>query len=313
MKKIIGIIGASALLLSASCGGNDGSAVAGYNGLDNFNDSLSYCIGANIAGNFMQNSLHKAFSTTAFDKGMKDGLAEGDLLIEMEPMDPIMREQVMLMRMDTTAFDYVSEPIGNITALSNLEDSMSYFLGVNVAGSMKGGGINNYYSEPSFYKGMEDILLGKEGVLSDSLGKLLFDQIQQVEMKKMQEEGTAFLNEKSGETDVVTLPSGLRYKILKEGAGAKPTAMDTVMAHYHGTFIDGGVFDSSVERGAPTKFGVSQVIKGWTEALQLMPLGSKWELYIPYDLAYGEQGRPGIPPFSPLIFEVELLEIIKAK
>jgi FKBP-type peptidyl-prolyl cis-trans isomerase FklB len=315
MKKLIGFGAIAALMLSASCGGDKGvTAVTGFNGLDSFNDSLSYCIGANIAGNFQQNSLDKSFSTKAFDKGMKDGLEEGtELLLAMESMDAVMRQQVMMLRMDTTPVKYTPEAIGGFTSLGSLKDSMSYFLGVNVSGSMKSGGIIDYYSEPSFYKGMEDVLMGKDAKLSDSLGKILFEKISAIETAKIQVEGEEFLNAKSAEADVVTLPSGLRYKILKEGKGAKPTAVDTVLAHYHGTFIDGTVFDSSVERGEPSKFGVTQVIPGWIEALQLMPLGSKWELFIPFDLAYGAGGRPGIPPYSPLVFEVELIEIMKAK
>lgn len=313
MKKIIGVAAIASLIVSASCGDKDASAVSGYEGLNNFNDSMSYCIGANIANNFKDNGLDKSFSTSAFDRGMKDGLAGGELMLAADQMNEIMRAQVMQLRMDTTPFKYTPNAIKEITALENMKDSVSYFLGIDISGGMQGGGIMDYYAEPAFYKGMEDVLLGKTPVLSDSIGKILFDKIKEIEIAKMQVEGTEFLNAKSAQADVVTLPSGLRYKILKEGAGAKPTANDTVMAHYHGTFIDGGVFDSSVERGEPTKFGVSQVIAGWTEALQLMPLGSKWELYIPYDLAYGAQGRPGIPPYAPLVFEVELLEIMKAK
>lgn len=120
-----------------------------------------------------------------------------------------------------------------------------------------------------------------------------------------------FLAENKAKEGVVTLPSGLQYKILKEGTGAKPTAADRVTVHYHGTLIDGTVFDSSVDRKEPASFGVGQVIKGWTEGLQLMPVGSKWIFYIPYDLAYGPSGNQGIPPFSTLVFEVELLSIDK--
>jgi FKBP-type peptidyl-prolyl cis-trans isomerase FklB len=110
---------------------------------------------------------------------------------------------------------------------------------------------------------------------------------------------------------VVTLPSGLQYEVLKAGKGAIPTAADRVKVHYHGTLVNGTVFDSSVNRGEPASFGVTQVIAGWTEALKLMPVGSKWRLYIPYDLAYGAQDRGTIKPFSNLIFDVELLEIEK--
>ena len=112
------------------------------------------------------------------------------------------------------------------------------------------------------------------------------------------------------EGGLITLASGLRYKVITEGAGAKPSASDTVVTHYHGTFLDGSVFDSSVERGKPATFPVNGVIRGWTEALQLMGVGSKWRLVIPSELAYGKRGAGGrIPPDATLIFEVELLDI----
>ena len=124
-------------------------------------------------------------------------------------------------------------------------------------------------------------------------------------------EGEAFLAENAKKEGVQTTASGLQYEIIEAGNGAKPVATDTVKVHYHGTLIDGTVFDSSVSRGMPATFGVHQVIKGWTEALQLMPVGSKYRLYIPQDLAYGAQPHPGgaIKPFMALIFDVELISI----
>src|SRR5271169_989304 len=123
-------------------------------------------------------------------------------------------------------------------------------------------------------------------------------------------QGDAFLAENKTKEGVVTLPSGLQYKILKEGTGPKPTASDTVVTNYRGTLLNGTVFDSSYKRGQPATFGVGQVIKGWTEALQLMPTGSKWQLFIPPALAYGERGAGAdIGPNATLIFEVELLSI----
>lgn len=141
-------------------------------------------------------------------------------------------------------------------------------------------------------------------------------QVKQEEAQKAQyadqiAEGDKFMEENKAKDGVVTLPSGLQYKVITNGTGEKPTATDRVKVHYHGTLIDGTVFDSSVERGEPTIFGVGQVIKGWTEALELMPVGSKWILYIPYDLAYGGRDAGKIQPFSNLIFEVELLDIEK--
>jgi FKBP-type peptidyl-prolyl cis-trans isomerase FklB len=133
---------------------------------------------------------------------------------------------------------------------------------------------------------------------------------QKIEGDKNKKEGEAFLEANKKKDGVITLPSGLQYKILKEGSGAKPTATQTVKCNYRGTLIDGKEFDSSYKRGEPTEFPVGQVIKGWTEALQLMPVGSKWQLYIPSNLAYGENGGGSmIGPNAVLIFDIELISI----
>ncbi|MGJ8674669.1 MAG: FKBP-type peptidyl-prolyl cis-trans isomerase [Pseudoalteromonas sp.] len=125
------------------------------------------------------------------------------------------------------------------------------------------------------------------------------------------EEGTKFLAENAKREEVLTTETGLQYEILTVGEGEKPTTASTVRTHYHGTLINGDVFDSSYERGQPAEFPVAGVIKGWTEALQMMPVGSKWRLYVPHDLAYGEQGAGGaIGPFSTLVFDIELLDIV---
>jgi FKBP-type peptidyl-prolyl cis-trans isomerase FklB len=128
---------------------------------------------------------------------------------------------------------------------------------------------------------------------------------------KAREAGDTFLAENAKKDGVVVLESGLQYEVITEGSGALPTLASTVRTHYHGTFADGRVFDSSVERGEPAEFPVGGVIAGWTEALQLMKEGSKWRLYVPSDLAYGEQGSQGaIPPHCALVFEVELLNVV---
>ena len=125
------------------------------------------------------------------------------------------------------------------------------------------------------------------------------------------EQGKQFLEENAKKEGVVTTASGLQYKVIREGDGAKPTASDEVEVHYRGTLIDGTEFDSSYKRGQPLTFPLSRVIAGWTEGVRLMPIGSKYEFYIPYNLAYGEKGAGGlIPPYAALIFEVELLRIL---
>jgi FKBP-type peptidyl-prolyl cis-trans isomerase FklB len=162
-------------------------------------------------------------------------------------------------------------------------------------------------------RGMKDGMAGGKTLLTDQEAQASMDEMRKDLMKKQQavgkKEGDDFLAGNKSKEGVVTLPSGLQYKILTAGTGPKPTASDTVSCNYRGTRIDGTEFDSSYKRGQPSKFPVSGVIKGWTEALQLMPVGSKWQLFIPSNLAYGESGNQGIPPNSTLIFEVELVSI----
>lgn len=142
-----------------------------------------------------------------------------------------------------------------------------------------------------------------------SIADRLFQSKQELANKNL-EEGKAFLAANGQKEGVVSLPSGLQYEIIKEGSGAKPGATDKVTCHYHGTLINGTVFDSSVQRGQPASFPLNMVIKGWTEALQLMPLGSKWRLFLPADLAYGDRHVSAeIGPNAALIFDVELLGI----
>ena len=137
-----------------------------------------------------------------------------------------------------------------------------------------------------------------------------FSKKQKKESESMIEDGANYLQENAKREGVTTLPSGLQYEVINDGTGPMPTIEDNVTTHYHGTLIDGTVFDSSVDRGEPASFPVGGVIKGWTEALQLMSVGSKWKLYVPYDLAYGERGAGAqIGPYSTLIFEVELISI----
>lgn len=193
-------------------------------------------------------------------------------------------------------------------------DKASYSLGMNIGTSLKGEGVSVINVE-MFAKGLTDMMNGNSLELSVQEA---YESIQQflamANAKKFEKnitEGKKFLEENAKRPGVVTLPSGLQYEILKEGNGPKPKATDTVTTHYHGTLIDGTVFDSSVVRNEPASFPVNGVIQGWVEALQLMPVGSKWKLFIPSDLAYGANPHPGGPiePHMALIFEVELLEI----
>jgi FKBP-type peptidyl-prolyl cis-trans isomerase FklB len=194
-------------------------------------------------------------------------------------------------------------------------EKVSYSLGVNMASSVKSQGLDSIDAN-AVAKAFEDVFQGNDLDISEEESmKILqeyFGKIQSEKSAKANEAGTAYLAENKAKEAVTTTESGLQYEILVSGNGAKPTASDQVTVHYHGMLTDGTVFDSSVDRGAPATFGVTQVIKGWTEALQLMSVGDKLKLTIPANLAYGDQGAGGmIGPGATLIFEVELLEINK--
>lgn len=197
--------------------------------------------------------------------------------------------------------------------MNNELEKLSYSLGINVAMSLQQQGLEEVDSS-TFGQAIDDVMNGSELKLDpQEAGNFLNEHFTKLQSKQHEaaiQEGAAFLEATSKKEGVTTLQSGLQYQILKEGAGAKPTIESTVTTHYHGTTIDGTVFDSSVERGTPASFPVNGVIAGWTEALQLMTLGSKWKLFVPSQLAYGERGAgPKIGPHTTLIFEVELLEI----
>ena len=192
-------------------------------------------------------------------------------------------------------------------------DKVSYALGLSLGNNLLSSGITALNVE-KFSKGVQDVLEQNQPEISYQEAQNVINEYFQNLQAKLSEktiaEGKAFLEENGKRSEVITLKSGLQYEIIKEGNGSVPTANNTVNVHYHGTLINGKVFDSSVERGQPAVFGVNQVIKGWVEALQLMPVGSKWRLYIPSELAYGSQGAgSSIEPNSALIFDVELLGI----
>ncbi len=206
-----------------------------------------------------------------------------------------------------------------IPGLPTQKDKVSYAIGMNLG---KGLSHDSIEVDPNLImQGLKDGLAGSKTLMTDEQVQATIGQLQaqvQEEMKVRRQQD-AVTNQKTGDTflaanktksGVIALPSGLQYKVVKEGTGPKPTPADVVKCNYRGTTIDGKEFDSSYRRGEPAKFPVKGVIKGWTEALQLMPVGSKWELYVPADLAYGERGAGGvIGPNQTLIFEVELLSI----
>ncbi len=198
------------------------------------------------------------------------------------------------------------------------KDKESYAIGLNIGKSIHRDGVD---VDPNILlRGMKDALAGGKTMMTDDEAKEVMTTLQ-ANVRKQQAEkaqiageankkaGDAFLAENKTKEGVITLPSGLQYKIITQGTGPKPTATDTVVCNYKGTLLDSTEFDSSYKRNQPLTIPVGGVIKGWTEALQLMPVGSKWELFIPSDLAYGPQAKGPIQPNSTLIFEVELLSI----
>lgn len=211
------------------------------------------------------------------------------------------------------------------------DDSVSYSIGQNIAMNLKDPNMKINFD--GVIAGMKDFLEGKSILTQEEMQTVMMkfnnkmmaarsEQMKKEQEKRLAElapiieknkkEGEVFLEENKKKEGVIVTASGLQYKVITLGTGEKPTETSTVKVHYKGTLIDGQEFDSSYKRNQPAEFPLNQVIKGWTEGLQLMPVGSKFEFYIPYNLAYGEEGRePVIPPASVLIFEVELLDIVK--
>ncbi len=210
------------------------------------------------------------------------------------------------------------EAVEETVAFESEIDKISYIIGTQAGQSFKQQELD--INLEMLVRGIEDVLAGREPVISqEEMRKVMTEHRKRMmakrkeQRKKQAEEnlakGNAFLEENKTKPGVQVLPSGLQYKVLKDGAGRTPTAKDGVKANYRGTLIDGTVFDDSYKRGKPGEFDVTGVIPGWTEALQLMKEGAKWQLFIPSELAYDKSGKRPIPPNAALIFEIELLEV----
>lgn len=311
--KIQWFLGGALALSILSCGGNTSKEERKEIALNTEIDSVSYALGVNISDGFTQQKI-KGISTSEMTKGFNDFLAGTNYIKGADCMSYIqsfmIQHQMKLQDTVNNKDSYSKEKL----------DSLSYALGVNISESFKMQGVeglNGNILAQGFNDLSNDVSKFKKEESLNILQSFMKKQQAKLEEKNKEKhkgiitEGEEFLANNAKKEGVVSLPSGLQYEIIKEGTGDKPNITNTVKAHYHGTLIDGTVFDSSVERGEPTDFPVSQVIKGWTEALQLMPVGSKWKLYIPYNLAYGERGSGDkIPPYSTLIFDVELLDIV---
>jgi FKBP-type peptidyl-prolyl cis-trans isomerase FklB len=256
--------------------------------------------------------MQRSFRTTA------TGLAAGIVLLggaaaQQTPAKPAQSTATTTHHKTTTA---AAKP--KPLVLTTAKDKQSYAIGLNVGKSLHRDDID---VDPKIVlQGLKDAMAGGAVLLTDDQIKTVMTDLQSQVRQKQEEkkqalvesnkkDGTAFLAANATKPGVVTLPSGLQYKILTPGTGPKPTATDSVVCNYRGTLLDNTEFDSSYKRGQPATFPVTGVIKGWTEALQLMPVGSKWQLFIPADLAYGERAQGPGGPNSTLVFEVELLSI----
>ncbi|MEX1002794.1 MAG: FKBP-type peptidyl-prolyl cis-trans isomerase [Crocinitomicaceae bacterium] len=198
--------------------------------------------------------------------------------------------------------------------MSKIKDEASYGVGMSIGQSLANQDLDDLNLD-QFLKGVQDILSEKDPKFSpEEANEKIQHYLEEIKIsrfEKFKKEGEVFLKANAKKESITELPSGLQYEILKEGSGPQPKADSQVTVHYHGTLTNGEIFDSSINRGTPATFGVNQVIKGWTEALQLMKEGAKWRLYIPQDLAYGANPHPSGPikPYMALIFDVELINV----
>ena len=210
-----------------------------------------------------------------------------------------------------------TKPAAPKPLLRNGLDSLSYAIGLNIGGNMQAQGIENM-SYAALNKGIADALKNNPNPLMDAntANMTIQQKLQEYMAKKnsaAKEEGKKFLIENKKQPGVVELPSGVQYKIIRQGTGAKPLLEDTIVAHYKGTLLDGNVFDESYGRGEPIVYPLNQLVDGWKQVLVLMPVGSKWQLFIPSEYGYGERGSGLIPGGATLIFDMELLEVRPVK
>lgn len=305
MKQLIFLF--SILALVSACDG--GGSMKGTKSLETEMDSISYSVGRFFTGQFQDLGID--VNAQQLGQGLQDVANDAATISEEEGMAMMQTFQQTLMMRQGAPFTEDDPATFSI-------DSISYVIGADFARNMKEFDVS--LNSSAFFQGAKDQIADAESMVGDQEDALM--QILTTKITKKQEadaavaaesiiaEGAAFITEKAAEEGVMSTPSGLHYKVIKEGTGASPAATDRVLVHYHGTLIDGTVFDSSVDRGEPIEFGLNEVIPGWTEGVQLMKEGAKYQFYIPYDLAYGLRGSPPvIPGGATLIFDVELLEV----
>lgn len=316
IKNVANLGLAVALLALTSCNNQKRQA-----SLNSEIDSVSYALGMDISKNI--ENVFKQANKAAIIQGFKDS---GDsTAVKITDPNTILRsffmkkqQEAMAKAKDSSAV--ATEEAVNTNTTANLlteNDSVSYAIGVDIASKLK----------PTFPDIKDELFIQAINEAADSTKVLLdskeiqavvnayFTKQQEAKSKEAKAEGIKFLAENKVKEGVVTTDSGLQYTVIKEGSSKKPSASDNVTVHYHGTTPDGTVFDSSVDRGEPASFGLGQVIKGWTEGLQLMGEGAKYKFFIPQELAYGanapQGGQGPIKAFMPLVFEVELIKINK--
>ncbi|WP_332457337.1 FKBP-type peptidyl-prolyl cis-trans isomerase [Petrimonas sp.] len=333
---VLGALAAVSIML-VSCGGGSSAPAAS---LKSDVDSISYAYGVNLAdqGGLMQyleqSGIIQGASNIEYDYQMRIATADST---QKQALQKEMNAKIdSLNKVNAPKLDEFIK--GLKESLKGGEEKSAYIQGLSIGhqisqqmlpqfGTMLFGQdstkkINNDQMLAGLISTLKNQSTAISKVDANGLIQRKVEQAQAKEQAKQEEElkvqykdsiaaGEKFLADNGKREGVVTLPSGLQYEVIREGNGPIPGDTNTVKVHYHGTLINGTVFDSSVDRKEPATFGVTQVIPGWTEALKLMPVGSKWKLYVPYDLAYGAQDRGTIKPFSTLIFDVELLGIEK--
>ncbi len=312
-------------LMLVSCGGNVSTPKAS---LKNDVDSISYAFGVTLAEQGLTQFLEQSGiieSSANFQYEYQMKISQTEDAAEKESLEKELKAKIDALNKKNAP--KLNEFLKGLQeAIKGGEDKTAYIQGLTIGNQISEqilpGESSLIFAGDTTKKMKNDLLIsGLFGVLrNQKLAIPTSEAVEFIQTEKdgaqadakriAEEEGKTFLAENAKREEVVVLPSGLQYEVIKEGTGEIPTATDQVEVHYHGTLVDGTVFDSSIDRGEPAVFGVNQVIPGWTEALQLMPVGSEWKVYIPYDLGYGEQGAGGdIKPYSTLIFDVKLLSI----
>jgi FKBP-type peptidyl-prolyl cis-trans isomerase len=279
--------------------------------LKTLNDSASYSIGLSIASFCKQQGITKP-STVLVTRSFTDVMGNKPLLLSEAASNECINKILSGQKVKPP-----TKPVISKVPLKTANDSASYAIGLNHASFFKQQGIEKL-NTALISKALNDILANKPPVINDRVANTVMNkiiiQIQEAKSKPVIDAGRAFLENNRKRPEVKTTASGLQYEIITEGTGIKPTLTDTFVANYRGTLIDGTEFDNSYKRGQPLVYPLVQVVRGWTEGLQLMSVGSKYNFYIPYELGYGAFGNPpAIPGGAALIFELELLDVKRGK